>query len=118
MLAKKKKITLTRNPVLLTLTTQKYSMLQSDSSYRSGNHENYGKEYEDPDVLLNSNCQNQDCTGLQRKQRQTSASKRSFIMFGDVTCIYNSLYKEKDKAYFKKQRGICYTLLFYLLNFS
>ena len=90
----KKKITLTHNPFLLILTTQNHSMLHSDSSYRSGNNENYGKEYEDTDVLLNSNCYNQDLTGLQRKQGRTSASKRDFIMFGDFTYVYNSLHKE------------------------
>lgn len=123
----KKKITLTHNPFLLILTTQNHSMLHSDSSYRSGNNENYGKEYEDTDVLLNSNCYNQDLTGLQRKQGQTSASKRDFIMFGDFTCVYNSLHKENvfnrllgaiNKAYVQKKRGMCYTRLFYLLKFS
>lgn len=62
-----------------------------------------------------------------KENRETSASKRDF-MFGDLTCVYNSLYKENvlnrllgaiDKAYGqKKKRGICYTLLFYLLKFS
>ena len=109
----KKKITLTHNPFLLILTTQKYSRLHADSRHRSGNSESYGKESEDTDCLLNSNCYKQAFTGLQRKQGKTSASKRDF-MFGDLTCVYNSLYKENvlnrllgaiDKAYGQKKEG-------------
>ena len=88
-------------------------MLHADSRHRPGNSESYGKESEDTDCLLNSNCYEQAFTGLQRKQGKTSASKRDF-MFGDLTCVYNSLYKENvlnrllgaiDKAYGQKKRG-------------
>lgn len=72
-------------------------MLQSDSSYRSGNNENYGKGYEETGFPLNGNFHKQDCYKSSKKTGKDDFSQQERL-YGvwrlDLPCVHNSLNKE------------------------